>query len=32
MGIDATVKQWYPPVIEMSEDIKDKVETKWSEY
>ena len=32
MGIDATVKQWYPPVIEMSEDIKDKVEARWSEY
>ena len=32
MGIDATVKQWYPPVIEMSEDMKDKVETRWSEY
>ena len=32
MGIDATVKHWYPPVIEMSEDVKNKVEARWNEY
>jgi 3-polyprenyl-4-hydroxybenzoate decarboxylase len=32
MGIDATVKSWYPKVIEMSEDIKEKVSDRWKEY
>ena len=32
MGIDATVKRWYPPVIEMSGDVKDMVEERWKEY
>ncbi len=32
MGIDATVKPWYPPVIEMSADVKDRVETRWNDY
>lgn len=32
MGIDATIKKWYPKVIEMSDDIKDMVTEKWSSY
>ncbi|MGI9553325.1 MAG: hypothetical protein ACR2NC_00245, partial [Thermodesulfobacteriota bacterium] len=32
MGIDATAKKWYPDVIEMSDDIKEKVSKKWSSY
>ncbi|HSE84150.1 MAG TPA: UbiD family decarboxylase, partial [Thermodesulfobacteriota bacterium] len=32
MGIDATFKEWYPEVIEMSEDIKQKVTERWKEY
>lgn len=32
MGIDATIKKWYPEVIKMSDDIKDKVTEKWSSY
>jgi len=32
MGIDASFKEWYPEVIEMSEDIKGKVRERWKEY
>lgn len=32
MGIDATFKEWYPEVIEMSDDIKAKVTERWKEY
>jgi hypothetical protein len=32
MGIDASFKEWYPEVIEMSEDIKGKVTNRWKEY
>lgn len=32
MGIDASFKEWYPEVIEMSEDIKGKVSKRWKEY
>jgi len=32
MGIDATMKSWYPKVIEMSEDIKETVTERWKEY
>jgi len=32
MGIDATIKRWYPEVIEMSEDIKRKVTDRWTDY
>jgi hypothetical protein len=32
MGIDATAKKWYPDVIEMSDDIKNKVSKKWTKY
>lgn len=32
MGIDATIKKWYPPVIEMSGDVKDRVKKRWKEY
>ncbi len=32
MGIDATFKQGYPEVLEMSEEIKDKVTRRWQEY
>ena len=32
MGIDATVKKWYPDVIEMSDEIKNKVTEKWTKY
>jgi 4-hydroxy-3-polyprenylbenzoate decarboxylase len=32
MGIDATFKEWYPEVIEMSDDIKNKVRERWQEY
>jgi 4-hydroxy-3-polyprenylbenzoate decarboxylase len=32
MGIDATFKEWYPEVIEMSEDIKKMVTEKWQHY
>ncbi len=32
MGIDATVKNWYPKVIEMSDDVKEMVTERWKEY
>ena len=32
MGIDATWKETYPDVIEMSPDIVKKVDDRWSEY
>src|SRR3972149_2073657 len=32
MGIDATFKEWYPEVIEMSEDIKKMVTERWQDY
>lgn len=32
MGIDATIKSWYPLVIEMSEDVREKVTERWKEY
>ncbi|MEQ9618492.1 MAG: menaquinone biosynthesis decarboxylase [Deltaproteobacteria bacterium] len=32
MGIDATMKNWYPKVIEMSEDVKETVTERWNEY
>lgn len=32
MGIDATMKSWYPVVIEMSEDVKETVTERWKEY
>jgi len=32
MGIDATMKKWYPEVIEMSDGIKEKVTKRWSTY
>lgn len=32
MGIDATIKKWYPEVIEMTDDIKDKVTQRWNNY
>lgn len=32
MGIDATIKSWYPLVIEMSGDVRDKVTERWKEY
>ncbi len=32
MGIDATMKSWYPKVIEMSDDIKEIVTNRWKEY
>ena len=32
MGIDATIKDWYPEVIEMSDEIKKKVTKKWKDY
>lgn len=32
MGIDATIKKWYPEVIEMSKDIEDKVTKRWNSY
>lgn len=32
MGIDATKKTWYPKVIEMSENIKQKVTKRWKTY
>ncbi|MCA9808865.1 MAG: menaquinone biosynthesis decarboxylase [Candidatus Dadabacteria bacterium] len=32
MGIDATIKSWYPAVIEMSEDVKEAVSERWKEY
>jgi 3-polyprenyl-4-hydroxybenzoate decarboxylase len=32
MGIDASFKEWYPEVIEMSEDVKGKVSKRWKEY
>ena len=32
MGIDATIKKWYPEVIEMSEDIREKVTKEWNSY
>jgi 4-hydroxy-3-polyprenylbenzoate decarboxylase len=32
MGIDATIKNWYPKVIEMSTDIEELVNERWKEY
>lgn len=32
MGIDATIKNWYPKVIEMSDDVKETVTGRWKEY
>ncbi len=32
MGIDATLKRWYPKVIEMSDEIKEIVSERWKEY
>lgn len=32
MGIDATFKEWYPEVIEMSDNIKEMVTQKWNSY
>ncbi len=32
MGIDATKKQWYPEVTEMTPEIKAKVSEKWNSY
>lgn len=32
MGIDATYKSWYPPIIEMSDKIKQKVTKRWKQY
>lgn len=32
MGIDATYKKWYPPIIEMSSKIKQKVSKRWKQY
>jgi len=32
MGIDATIKEWYPEVIEMSDDIKKRVSKRWNDY
>ncbi len=32
MGIDATIKEWYPKVIEMSRDIGELVDKKWQTY
>lgn len=32
MGIDATIKSWYPKVIEMTTDIEELVSKRWNEY
>jgi 3-polyprenyl-4-hydroxybenzoate decarboxylase len=32
MGIDATIKEWYPEVIDMSDEIKKKVSKRWKDY
>lgn len=32
MGIDATIKEWYPETTEMSAEIKAKVSQKWNSY
>lgn len=32
MGIDATIKNWYPKVIEMTPDIEELVSKRWNEY
>jgi len=32
MGIDATIKNWYPKVIEMTADIEELVSERWNEY
>lgn len=32
MGLDCTFKKWYPDVIEMSEDVKEKVSSRWKQY
>ncbi len=32
MGIDATIKEWYPEVTEMSPEIKARVSEKWNSY
>ncbi len=32
MGIDATKKEWYPEVTEMSPEIKAEVSEKWNSY
>ncbi|QMU56362.1 MAG: menaquinone biosynthesis decarboxylase [Candidatus Mycalebacterium zealandia] len=32
MGIDATKKEWYPEVTEMTPEIKAKVSEKWNSY
>ena len=32
MGIDATIKKWYPEVLDMTQTIKNKVTKKWTTY
>jgi 4-hydroxy-3-polyprenylbenzoate decarboxylase len=32
MGIDATWKKGYPEALEMSEDVRKRVDDRWSEY
>ncbi|MGQ0793963.1 MAG: menaquinone biosynthesis decarboxylase [Deltaproteobacteria bacterium] len=32
MGIDATFKEWYPEVLEMSDDIIERVDARWKDY
>ena len=32
MVVDATQKDWYPKVLEMSPDIVDKVKQNWKKY
>ena len=32
MIIDATLKEWYPKVLEMSDDISTKVNENWKNY
>lgn len=32
MGIDATIKKWYPEVLEMLDSIKKKVTKRWTTY
>ncbi|MCH8029913.1 MAG: menaquinone biosynthesis decarboxylase [Candidatus Dadabacteria bacterium] len=32
MGLDCTFKKWYPDVIEMSDDVKEKVSSRWEQY
>ena len=31
MGVDATMKKWYPPVIEMSAEVVERVSARWKE-